>query len=305
MGHPILAIWVLGLIAILLSMDAGNRNKHKEVATTHSIETTQSDKADNHDAKNSGGETANEHLAATSPAESFAAEKIESTEKEDSTHDVSQDQVKKEDILAVMPVVTTVKTAEMVDTLKVAVGNAEQVAKEVIVKSATSTPLVTTVTTAKEIKKVEKTEIIPRAVQDKLQIVASTSVNAQGVTKKVASSNEGSELTQVNPSELLLMAREAYWNNGLDEAADLYNQLIILEPSIIEHKGELGNVYWRQGYPKKAAELYSEIALPMIEKGNSEKVANMVGFINLFYPKKAAEIQQKFMSMQNGSYRKK
>ena len=88
------------------------------------------------------------------------------------------------------------------------------------------------------------------------------------------------------------MAREAYWNNGLDEAASIYEQLIQREPDVVEHKGELGNVYWRQGFPEKSASLYAEIAIPMIKKGNGERVSNMIGFIGLFQPDKAAEIHK-------------
>ena len=101
------------------------------------------------------------------------------------------------------------------------------------------------------------------------------------------------DLDQSNTEEVLKMAREAYWNNGLDEAAQIYQQLIQLEPTVLEHKGELGNVYWRQGYPKKAAELYSEIAIPMIEEGNADRVANMIGFIGLFYPDRASIIHDR------------
>lgn len=92
--------------------------------------------------------------------------------------------------------------------------------------------------------------------------------------------------------DLLLMAREAYWNNGLDEAAAIYQQLIQREPTVAEHKGELGNVYWKQGFPEKSATLYAEIALPMIKNGHADRVANMVGFIELFHPDKAAEIKK-------------
>ena len=95
---------------------------------------------------------------------------------------------------------------------------------------------------------------------------------------------------------MLLMAREAYWNNGLEESAQIYQQLISANPDAIDYKGELGNVYWRQGFPKKAAELYAEISLPMIEQGNQDRVANMVGFIGLFYPEKATEIHNKLQA---------
>ena len=111
-----------------------------------------------------------------------------------------------------------------------------------------------------------------------------------------SSSAEISDLGQLSTEEMLLMAREAYWNNGLDEAAQIYKQLIKLNPKTAEYRGELGNVYWRQGFPKKAAELYSQIALPMIEQGDSERVANMIGFIGLFYPDRAAKIHKRLQS---------
>jgi len=113
-------------------------------------------------------------------------------------------------------------------------------------------------------------------------------------SKKIAEVSEVAEdLGQLGTDELLLMAREAYWNNGLDEAAEIYQQLIKQEPQVIEHKGELGNVYWRQGYPKKAAELYSEIAIPLIESGSSGRVSNMLGFIQLFYPDRVEVIMDR------------
>jgi hypothetical protein len=60
----------------------------------------------------------------------------------------------------------------------------------------------------------------------------------------------------------------------------------------VEHKGELGNVYWRQGFPEKAASIYAEIAIPMIENGKADRVENMVGFIKQYHPEKAAEIEK-------------
>ncbi len=123
-------------------------------------------------------------------------------------------------------------------------------------------------------------------------------ISAQKNNSKNTDNKESAitDLSQLAGDEMLLMAREAYWNNGLDEAAQIYTKLIDIEPKILEHRGELGNVFWRQGYPKKAAELYSEIAIPMIENGNSERVANMIGFIGLFYPDRAALIHQKMQS---------
>ncbi len=129
------------------------------------------------------------------------------------------------------------------------------------------------------------------AVTTPAEDVASTEVSSTGQALSA------SDLGNKSVDDLLLMAREAYWNNGLDEAASIYQQLIEREPNVVEHKGELGNVYWRQGFPEKSASLYADIAIPMIKKGNAERVSNMIGFIGLFYPDKAAEINKYMQSV--------
>jgi hypothetical protein len=140
-------------------------------------------------------------------------------------------------------------------------------------------------------EKIEKTETKEKPPL-KSELDKATTSTASTETKGSATT----DLSQVTNEEMLLMAREAYWNNGLDEAAEIYKKLIEKEPKVLEHKGELGNVYWRQGYPKKAAELYSNIAIPMIENGRADRVANMIGFIGLFYPDRAAEINKRMQS---------
>jgi hypothetical protein len=138
--------------------------------------------------------------------------------------------------------------------------------------------------------------------------VSSTSNAVVTNTSNITNTSEiNSKLEEHNPSgeglddqsidDLLLMAREAYWNNGLDEAATIYRQLIQREPNVVTHKGELGNVYWKQGFPEKSASLYAEIAIPMIKNGDANRVVNMVGFIKLFHPNKAAEINKQLQGL--------
>lgn len=145
----------------------------------------------------------------------------------------------------------------------------------------------TAVTT--DLKQPEEAPFGATSKKDNIEVKAKLEKDSEQNIKSTAVADLGQSSTE----EMLLMAREAYWNNGLDEAAQIYEKLIEVEPKVLEHRGELGNVYWRQGYPKKAAELYSEIAIPMIEQGNKERVANMIGFIGLFYPDRAAEIHKK------------
>ena len=150
------------------------------------------------------------------------------------------------------------------------------------------------VPTEAAVEEVVTTEVVvteaPVEVEVKAEEVAEADASVTVESTEVAAST--GSLTEKSSEDLLMMAREAYWNNGLDEAAELYTALIEREPTVIEHKGELGNVFWRQGFPKKAAELYADIAEPMIEKGNGERVSNMVGFIGLFFPERAGNIRK-------------
>ena len=157
--------------------------------------------------------------------------------------------------------------------------------------------------TANEVKQTAVTE-----TESKEEVSTATSATTETETTEVAATDNAAEaekvtavtetqFSEMSADELLLMAREAYWNNGLDESAEIYQQLISTNPDVVDYKGELGNVYWRQGFPKKAAELYAEISTPMIEAGKANKVANMVGFIGLFFPEKATEIHNKLQSV--------
>ncbi len=135
-----------------------------------------------------------------------------------------------------------------------------------------------------------QTKVAAISVQSASNDLLSPSASEANNADQQALSMQG--LDSQSTDDLLLMAREAYWNNGLDEAAAIYKQLIQNEPTVVEYKGELGNVYWKQGFPEKSAALYAEIALPMIKKGHADRVSNMVGFIELFHPEKAAEIKK-------------
>jgi tetratricopeptide (TPR) repeat protein len=222
LGHPLVAIWVLGAIAILLAMDSGSK-KHEVVDDSHAVNS-----------------------------------EIASTENTVKNHEVS----------------TVIPLPEKDNSPKQKISNEiEQVAAAV--------PAVMQVSSDNNVKLQNQPEPFKSAAIE----------DAKKPAEKTAEVAE--DLGQLEIDELLLMAREAYWNNGLDEAAQIYQQLIKREPEVIEHKGELGNVYWRQGYPKKAAELYSEIAIPLIESGSSDRVSNMLGFIQLFYPDRVDVIRER------------
>jgi len=146
-------------------------------------------------------------------------------------------------------------------------------------------------------KLVDSTEAEMKTAEAEVKTESATKVKteekvAEAATAEVPKVEEAknAQFNEMSAEELLLMAREAYWNNGLEESEEIYLKLVELNPDVTDYKGELGNVHWRKGEPKKAAALYAEIALPMIEAGENARVANMVGFIGSHYPEKATEI---------------
>lgn len=268
MTHPIIAIWVLGGIAILLSNGGSSEGAHEinETAVSHQLEA--STKATNIDHKVNAlaPETTK---AKTTKNIADATTKGYSHDGDTTTHEKLANKTAVEKQLA----------------------NAETNNNTMIAPTDHSSAVLN------EVKEKLDTKVNNTVAEPVAGVIAQVQNETQ-----ISNEADSSNLAQSSDAiEILIMAREAYWNEGFDESAELYMQLIKLEPNNINYKGELANVYWKQGYPKKAAELYSEIALPMIENGNSNSVANMVGFIGLFYPDRAAKIHQKLMSKISGS----
>ena len=241
MSHPIVATWVLGAIAILLTVGSGKKEvvSEQEKISEDTIELSEVIKSDD----DSGSVEVTNELNPTDDSKSAIIEENIESNLVDKSKNVSDTKI--------------------------------EVSKEM---EPAAKALTTTLN--------DKEETLESKVAD----------DSNGTNEVESKDSAIADLRQVTSEEMLLMAREAFWNNGLDESAQIYKNLIKMEPKILEHRGELGNVYWRQGYPKKAAELYSEIAIPMIEEGNSEKVVNMIGFIGLFYPDRAAEIHNRMQA---------
>jgi len=255
-GHPMIAVWVLGALAILLSYTSGDKGASQTVTNEQSSTGVISDQA-----VNEGNDSA--------LLENKTQELI-----------VKSDDIKKEK--------------------KLNSDNTNRVNDKP--KNKTETPKNTEIT--KDKVEVENNTVVDQKT-DKDSALVALSQRGQAKNTSLSKDNEAvMDLDQSSSDELLKMAREAYWNNGLDEAAQIYQQLIKLEPNVLEHKGELGNVLWRQGYPKKAAELYSEISIPMIEGGNADRVANMIGFIGLFYPDRASVIHDRMQRLDNEGQKK-
>ena len=133
-------------------------------------------------------------------------------------------------------------------------------------------------------------------VRTSAKAVAGAGSGAKFVAGESDGGNPEGELSSIPRDQLLKMAREMFWHDKHEESARIYQHLIQREPNVLDYKAELGNVYWHQNRQPEAAAIYADIAIPMIEKGQSQQVRSMLGFINAFYPEKAAAIQQRLQS---------
>lgn len=92
------------------------------------------------------------------------------------------------------------------------------------------------------------------------------------------------------PADLLRAAREAYWANELDRAAGLYNDLLKQAPDSLEYKGELANVYWKQGNAQQAATLFADVAPKLAAQGRVTEALNMKLYVDMVNPELAKQI---------------
>jgi hypothetical protein len=90
--------------------------------------------------------------------------------------------------------------------------------------------------------------------------------------------------------DLLQAAREAYWSNELDSAAGFYQSLLKQVPDSVGYKGELANVYWKQGKARQAAELFTEIAPKLAAEGRATEALNMKLYVDMVDPELAKKI---------------
>ena len=116
-------------------------------------------------------------------------------------------------------------------------------------------------------------------------------VNAAVATAAAGAATAGTATVNENSSaeDLLLAAREAYWSDEYDQSVGFYQSLLKKENKP-EHKGELANVYWKQGKSTEAVSLYAEIAPWLAEQGRTAELQSIKVYADVVDPTKAAEI---------------
>lgn len=121
---------------------------------------------------------------------------------------------------------------------------------------------------------------------------ASASVAEQaavGATATTAATDAQAVNDSSSVENLLLAAREAYWSGEYDRSVGFY-QSLLKKDNKPDYKGELANVYWKQGKSTEAVGLYAEIAPWLAEQGRITELQSIKVYADVVDPTKAAEI---------------
>lgn len=138
---------------------------------------------------------------------------------------------------------------------------------------------------------VQEANAASSSVAEQAAATAAEPVNAAVATAAAGAATAGTATVNENSSaeDLLLAAREAYWSGEYDQSVGFYQSLLKKENKP-EHKGELANVYWKQGKSTEAVSLYAEIAPWLAEQGRTAELQSIKVYADVVDPTKAAEI---------------
>ena len=127
------------------------------------------------------------------------------------------------------------------------------------------------------------TAAAPVAAVEAPSAPAAAVVTPEAATAPVADAN--------SEADLLRAAREAYWSNEFDNAAGFYTSLLKQTPDSLQYKGELANVFWKQGNSQQAAALFAELAPQLQAQGRSTEANNMRLYVEMVDPALAKTIK--------------
>lgn len=122
------------------------------------------------------------------------------------------------------------------------------------------------------------------------QAAPAQAVEAPAVVTTPAQAAPAQQASANAPSDLLRAAREAYWANELDRAVGLYTDLLKQTPDSLDYKGELANVYWKQGNAEQASTLFADIAPKLAAQGRTTEALNMKLYVDMVNPELAKQI---------------
>lgn len=327
MSRPIIAAWAIAGLAIVLNLNAGGGNSHKEDKHIASVEaTTNADYVSPSTEKGTqatAAETTTAHVPAishtiapvapTAPAAptvadttpvvpaSVVAAPASASSATDGHKAVAAPTTKTTPKMPTAPTappipatpttpVPVATTSSAAPTATLPVETAPVATASNVAAPIATVPVVTEPTTSEPVV----TAPVATVPTTTAPVAATTVVTAAPTAS--ATHALSPSLAGKTPAELLRYARMAFSQKAMGQSVAIYQHLIKQQPNVLEYKGELGNVFYHQNKPKEAAALYADIALPLIKQGKGAQVSNMLGFIGAFYPEKATAISKHLMA---------
>ncbi|RMG27759.1 MAG: tetratricopeptide repeat protein [Gammaproteobacteria bacterium] len=94
-----------------------------------------------------------------------------------------------------------------------------------------------------------------------------------------------------SPHDLLVQARQAYWQGHPEQAVTLYRRVLEQspDPAVL---GELGNVYFQMGRWQDAARTYARAAERYARRGDRSTVMRLMAIVQRIDPQAARQLQE-------------
>ena len=139
-------------------------------------------------------------------------------------------------------------------------------------------------------------EDVPVAISKENESVAVPAVAAQPVAEPASSDSEklieaevksnnvelpDSRASEVSTdkSDMLVMARQAFWSRNFQNSEKRYLDIIGLDGSDADIYGELGNVYYSQGKWQQAGKAYYEAAIRLLASNSGDQNSERVSYL--------------------------
>lgn len=266
--HPVIFAWVLAILAILLNYSVGGDSKED----VHHTE---------------GAEMTEQHAdAAPDEAHSEAAADVEAEAKQDTAATEEQaapaEEKASEAAAAEQAAPAEAKVAEATEVAEQTVETAEADGKAATTAAVAAVATAATAVASGEAAAGQAEPAQTAATADETT-QASSEVTETATAQADATVTQDAAPAGTSNDDLLAAAREAYWSNDFERAAEFYQALLARDDQP-GYKGELANVYWKQGDSQEAVQLYSDIAVWLKDQGRMAELQNIKVYVDLVDP---------------------
>ena len=130
----------------------------------------------------------------------------------------------------------------------------------------------------------------PTKNSEDVAIIKKQKIKTESVDAPVVTSSEAAPL---NARDMLLVARQTFWNGNPVDSEKLYLDLVDLQGNNPNLYGELGNVYYSQGKWEQAGKAYYEAAIRLLDLKQTQQVNYLLRVIQGLDVESAEKLKMK------------